>query len=505
MARPFDITLRTTLAAIAVASLLAAARGAAATVITVTTIADEFNTDGDCSLREALDAANIDVARDACPAGSSAGRDEIVLAAGAVYSLTRPFTSPTANDGPLIVRNDTPTSDLKIGVGGTGSATIAQDAVPDDRVLLLSAGAHVDLEDVTITGGTTSAANERGGGILVGTGGQLALRRCTLQDNVSADTGGAIRNQGTLIVEDSSFDHNVAATGGGAISSGSATSVLIKGSFFADNEAHGQFSGGGAIDSADQISIVDSSFVNNRARTLGGAITHFDDVANQSSISQSCFVGNTADSTGNAIDVFSGSKDLHAAGLWWGAVNGPSGAGPGDGDGIGPRVAFDPPNPEPLAVCLPMELVANGGFQSDRDANGVPDRWTATGFGPNDGRACTGDACLVKLRGNATVKRLRHTVPYAGHAGDTLTFKARSRAKDVPVGGGPYRAVLTIAHVDGSKQSVALNFSPGKHGFERLRQDLTAAEDYSSITVAIEYGRSIGIVRFDSVSLLLNP
>ena len=505
MLRPFDIGFRPFLAVLAIATLLVGAHDAAATVINVTTTADEFNTDGDCSLREALDAANINAVRDACPAGSNAGQDEIVLAADGFYSLTRPFTNATANDGALTIRNDTPTSDLKISVAGTGTATISQDAVPDTRVIGVATGAHLDLEDVTITGGALTGASVRGAGILNGTNARLALLRCTIASNTSDDSGAGIRNEGALIAEDSAFTRNIAGQSGGAISSSSNTTVLITGSFFADNESRGQFGGGGAIESSDQISVVDSSFVNNRARTVGGAISHFDDVANQSSISQSCFVGNIAGFSGNAIDVFDGSKDLGAAGLWWGAVNGPSGTGPGDGDGVGLRVKFDPANPEPLAACLPMELVANGGFQSDRDTNGVPDRWTAVNFGTADGRACSGDACLVKMRGNGLVKRLSHEIQYAGNAGESLTFRARSRAKDVPAGGGPYRAFITIFHVDGSKQSITLNFTAGKHGFERLKQDVTVTENYTGIAVAVEYGRSGGIVRFDSVSVLLNP
>lgn len=55
-----------------------AAQGA--TEITVTTTDDELNHDGDCSLREAIQAANTDLAVDACPAGN--GHDTIMLPAG---------------------------------------------------------------------------------------------------------------------------------------------------------------------------------------------------------------------------------------------------------------------------------------------------------------------------------------------------------------------------------------------------------------------------------------
>ena len=60
-------------------------RAAHAAVVTVNTTDDELNSDGDCSLREAIIAANTDTAVDACPTGS--GADTINLPAGR-YTLT---------------------------------------------------------------------------------------------------------------------------------------------------------------------------------------------------------------------------------------------------------------------------------------------------------------------------------------------------------------------------------------------------------------------------------
>ena len=53
--------------------------------IAVTTTADELNNDGECSLREAIQAANTNSVVDACVAG--AGDDTITLPAG-TYTLT---------------------------------------------------------------------------------------------------------------------------------------------------------------------------------------------------------------------------------------------------------------------------------------------------------------------------------------------------------------------------------------------------------------------------------
>lgn len=503
MARPIPTRFPTALGALVLLATALCTPPAHATQITVTTTDDEANTDGDCSLREAFRAANTNTAQGACPAGSNTSTDEIVLTSDAVYSLTIAGSDNLGLVGSLVVQNNTATTDVEVTVAGGGTATISQDAVPDTRVLVVGTGAHLDLTDVVVENGTITGSND-GGGIFVAQGAQLALLRCLVRRNVSAVSGGAIRNNGgTLIIEDSAFDHNVAASAGGAISNGSNTSTLIRGTLFAENEANGQFDGGGAISSADQISIVESVFVNNRAKTLGGAIAHFHDVADEASISQSCFVGNEADFTHHAVDVFNGSVTLNAAGIWWGADDGPSGAGPGSGDGIDTEVDFDPPANVPDPSCLAMEMVANGGFQSDGNGDDIPERWTPTGLTPNDGRVCNSGACLVKLRGNGLIKRLVHDVKHAGAAGDVFTFRARSRAQDVPASGGVYRAVVTIFHSDGSKQSTSVNFSPGKHGFERLTQQLTASEAYTSLQVAIEYGRSGGVVRFDSVSLLL--
>ncbi len=68
----------------------------ALTTIAVTTVGDELNTDGDCSLREAIQAANLNTAVDACAAG--VGADTIVLAAG-TYTISRSGIDDTNANG----------------------------------------------------------------------------------------------------------------------------------------------------------------------------------------------------------------------------------------------------------------------------------------------------------------------------------------------------------------------------------------------------------------------
>ncbi|MEC8022737.1 MAG: CSLREA domain-containing protein, partial [Myxococcota bacterium] len=91
-------TFRRTILSIGlVASALAyAPHMATAATITVTTLEDEMDTDGNCSLREAIQAANTDSVVDTCAAGS--GADTIQLPAGTItISLTNVSGNEASN------------------------------------------------------------------------------------------------------------------------------------------------------------------------------------------------------------------------------------------------------------------------------------------------------------------------------------------------------------------------------------------------------------------------
>src|SRR3989344_1698657 len=94
--RPFLLTIRPILIfLLAVAPLiLLLSQPAFAANITVNTTADELNSDGDCSLREAVQSANTDTAVDGCTAGS--GTDTIIVPAG-TYTLSIPGAGENAN------------------------------------------------------------------------------------------------------------------------------------------------------------------------------------------------------------------------------------------------------------------------------------------------------------------------------------------------------------------------------------------------------------------------
>jgi CSLREA domain-containing protein len=100
-------------------------------IITVTTTDDELNSDGDCSLREAIQAANTDSAVDACPAGSEA--DTVIVPAG-TYTLTITGTVEDANaTGDLDILDD-------LSLHGAGAISTTIDGGSLDRIFHVLTG-----------------------------------------------------------------------------------------------------------------------------------------------------------------------------------------------------------------------------------------------------------------------------------------------------------------------------------------------------------------------------
>ena len=161
----------------AAAATVASSRPALAGAITVTTTTDELNADGDCSLREAVRAANLNVAVDACPAGENGQTDTITLPAG-TYTLTLPGNENDALGGDLDLRDNTAAEDLVIAGAGAATTIVQACAVQQqtadcpvgqgvvDRVLNLI-DANVAISGLTVRHGRAVPLNSqrRGSGI----------------------------------------------------------------------------------------------------------------------------------------------------------------------------------------------------------------------------------------------------------------------------------------------------------------------------------------------------
>ena len=184
---------------------------ASAATITVTTTDDVVAANGQCSLREAITAANNDAAFNGCPAGS--GSDEIVLGA-AEYRFDIKGAGEDANaSGDLDIR-----SNLTLRGAGADLTRIRGDR--EDRVLDIA----LPATNVLVTGLTLrNGAGALGAGILVNAGSSVVVRAVLLTGN-AADQGGGIASFGIVDIDGSTFHANDAAQGGAIWNGGSQSS-----------------------------------------------------------------------------------------------------------------------------------------------------------------------------------------------------------------------------------------------------------------------------------------
>ncbi len=223
-----------------------------AATITVNTTTDENNSDGDCSLREAIIAANTNAAVDACPAGS--GVDTIDLPSGN-YLLTIPGTSETAGfTGDLNIN-----SDLTIDGAGLGSTTI--DANGIDRVFRTDQASIAQISGVTIQGG--NSGSNAGGNVLVTGTSVLTLTDSRVRN--SADDAGIWVNSKLFLIR-SRVHGNV---GAGIVVNFVGTATILN-STISGNTYVG--SGRGISNLLGTLTIVNSTISGNTADVDGGGI-----------------------------------------------------------------------------------------------------------------------------------------------------------------------------------------------------------------------------------------
>jgi CSLREA domain-containing protein len=281
------------LAAILVWSIAGPAHLAATSTIVVNTTADELNSDGDCSLREAITAANTDAAVDACGAG--AGADTITFAGLGFNAINLLSTLPIV------------TSDVTID-GATQVRPINAGAAPAPTRILENAGSLI-LRHVQLFNGSA----QHGGAILNDAGATLLIEDSRFDGNGPAEFGGAIYNAGTLTIRRSEFDGNhaqaapflgIASAGGALFNTGTLT---VEASSFRANQAYRT---GGAISGGGSMTIRNSTFSGNDGGNFGGAIA-----SNGTLDIEATTIGaNFAAIGGGGVDVTDSSSDTTIGG-----------------------------------------------------------------------------------------------------------------------------------------------------------------------------------------------
>jgi len=206
----------------------------------------------DCSLREAVLAANV-----------RAGEDTILLPSRKKpYRLTRAGAGEDVGEtGDLDINNHP----LAIVHRGKGRATI--DGGGLDRVLHIQAGAATGLIKIAITNGATISD---GGGIL--TDASLLLRRSVVARNAGDDGGGIdLDVDADLTMQRSALRGNTGDGGGGVNTAGAGTLVKVVQSTIAGNKA-GDDGGGLELAGGETLRIIRSTIANNMTGSLGGGV-----------------------------------------------------------------------------------------------------------------------------------------------------------------------------------------------------------------------------------------
>lgn len=249
------------------------------TTITVNALGDLFAADGNCTLREAVQAANTDAAVDACPAGN--GADTIMLPAG-TYLLAMAGKNEDANaTGDLDIVAD-------LTLTGAGAATTIVNGAQLDRVFEIGPSIAVTLSGLTIRNGasypyrgaglynrgatqltdvvvTANTAGGSGGGG-VANDGALTLTGSTVSAN-SATSGGGIESGGTLTLQTSVVSGNSSGGGGGGGLAFTGSTMTLTNSMVSGNSTAG--SGGGFFSNGTVT--LDRSLVTGNSATFGGA------------------------------------------------------------------------------------------------------------------------------------------------------------------------------------------------------------------------------------------
>ncbi|MEZ5485679.1 MAG: CSLREA domain-containing protein [Lysobacteraceae bacterium] len=255
---------RNTLALITATTLALVASAASAAIINVTTLDDTVANDGECSLREAVIAANQNGSNPYldCPDGTAVGTDYIwVLLAGTIN---------LSSNLPLLEK-------VEILGGGKDATTISGQGFSSVFYVNMPDDTHdVKISNLTIADGKETLP---GAGLLVDRAGTVRVEQCRFRDNESGEVGGAI---------------------GTRLESGTSGSLKIVQCEFINNrvEGHGGAIGIDGIGNAAPVSVeIDrSSFVGNFSSANGGALYLYN--TNSVSVDRSRFHDNETDSPG---------------------------------------------------------------------------------------------------------------------------------------------------------------------------------------------------------------
>ncbi|MSW39255.1 MAG: hypothetical protein F2839_06360, partial [Actinobacteria bacterium] len=209
------------------------------------------------------------------------------LGGGGLTSFTADYVTVTSFDNNSVL--------FDAGMGALSSIAISHSSFTDNYAAIYAEG-NLTISDSAFS---NNSGGHYGSAITMLSGSTGTITGSTFTGNSSTLAGGAIWSEGTLTVSDSTFTGNTATAPenydnfGGAIDSGSSSSLSVSHSTFDSNVAGDSNSSGygGAISSFGENSVFEGNlFTDNSASLLGGALA----VGVGMALNNSTFVDNSA-------------------------------------------------------------------------------------------------------------------------------------------------------------------------------------------------------------------
>lgn len=237
--------------------------------------------DSNCSLREAVVAAN-----------GTADNDTIVFSA--LFNFVQTIT--LGGTDIIITNNGT------LFIFGPGADKLTVSGNNASRVFTNNTGSVATISNLRVTGGTgvSTVTTARGGGVY-NNAGTLTLNNLIITGN-TATNGGGLNNAGTASVINLNNCHvfgNTATNSGGGMQNFSTSTLNISNSSITGNTSGSDTVGGGGIQGNGTVNITNSTIANNTANTGSGGGIFFNGTA--LTITNSTFSGNISTSNGGGI------------------------------------------------------------------------------------------------------------------------------------------------------------------------------------------------------------
>lgn len=308
----------------------------------VTITSDTVASDGETSLREAIEFANVKPSADTIAFDASVftgGTNSLVRLTGGELEVTDTLTIDGSTGVDVTITGDADGDDVTVGLNITdvaasfgGTAGGSDDLLDDNsRVLNFSSlTGDLSLESVTLTGGRTTGyvqymfgpidSTYFGGGIRFASSGSLSLSDSTLSGNSTsgdrARGGGIFTYRGDVSLTRSTLSGN-STSGFDARGGGVATvfgGVSLTSSTLSDNSTSGTRAGGGGINGGDgSVSLISSTLSGNStsgSHAYGGGIRT---VSGSVSLTNTTLDGNSTSgfvANGGGISTRSGAVSL---------------------------------------------------------------------------------------------------------------------------------------------------------------------------------------------------